>query len=279
MVSETSTLFDLPEAPRTIFERPPLVLALCQVQFPTTLSVADFQLMGAFQRAIREEYLIAKPAHQLRLQLGLAPSETEFQQTLGLMQWTFSDNEDNWVAVLNANFLTLETRAYASFDDFIGRLRRLLDAVVFHIQPAVCTRIGLRYINEIRSVGLPWNGVIRPELLGVLGNREVEQYIVQAVQELNLQFPEHQQITIRHGRFPGGTTVRHLAGGEATTVPFYLLDFDVFREYPKPTVLRMDPEPICRQVQDFHENVHRLFHWSVSEQYLSTLGVRDGDGN
>ncbi len=268
-------LLGLPDMPRVVLKHAPLALALCQIQFTRMLSVNDPASLAAFQRAIQSRYPIATQVQQVELVFGVGPNPPEIRQEQRRSpQWQFTDQNDNWKVVLSPDFLTLETRSYEHFDDFLTRLQEALNALVKHIQPTVVTRLGLRYINEIRSTNLKnmtWSDVIRQDLLGPIATSALVQNSIQAVatQQVLLRYPNDMGINIHHGLFPTGTTIQLRPKEEQPTVPFYLLDFDVFREFPLPGALIMDTEAICQYVKVYHKMIYRLFRWSVTEHYIS----------
>jgi uncharacterized protein (TIGR04255 family) len=272
-------LISLPDVPRIVLEHSPLVLALCQVRFSAVLNVANPAFVGPFQHAIQARYPIARQTQQVGFQFGIGSGAAEIQQSPPSLQWQFADQHDNWKVVLAPDFLTIETRAYEQFNDFLDRLQEVLDALAQHIQPAVVTRLGLRYIDEIRQSDMEWSDVIRAELLGPVAVPELIANAIQTatIQQLLLRYPDNQGITIHHGLFPTGSIVQPRPGEEMPGSPFYLLDTDVYREFPLPEALPTDPKVICRYVEASHKVIYRLFRWSVTDAYLSTLEVRRHD--
>jgi uncharacterized protein (TIGR04255 family) len=259
---------DLPEAECVVLERPPLVLALCQVRFEPVLGVGQETFVGPFHRAIRESYPRLSRFRQFALQIeaGSAEEPELVEKTPKPPAWRFSDREENWTVVLARDFLTLEVRRYGRFDEFLHRLREVLTALIEHIEPQVGTRLGLRYVNEIRLDEGGADDVIRRELLGPLAGRRWDGYAEQAVQQVLLRFPGHEGVNFTHGRLPLGSTVQ----GSEQEGPFYLLDMDVFREYRAPEALELDPGAICRRVETYHTAIHRLFRWAVTARYIET---------
>jgi uncharacterized protein (TIGR04255 family) len=270
-------LLRLPDVPRIVLHHSPLVLALCQVRFSSMLSVTDPASLAAFQRAIQSKYPVGVPVQEIEVLIGIEPNEPEIRREQRRSpQYQFTDQDDNWKIVLSQDFLTLETRNYEHFDDFLARLREALDALVQHIQPTVVTRLGLRYINEIRSNSLnnmDWSDVIQRDLLGPVAVPELVENTSQVVsmQQLLLRYPDDLGINIQHGLIPTGTTVQLRAKEEPPKQAFYLLDYDVYREFPLPRGLLMNTEAICHYVEIYHKMIYRLFRWSVSEDYLTTL--------
>lgn len=265
-------LLGLPDVPVTVFERPPLALALCQVRFPSELSIADQTVVAKFQKAIQSDFPAPAPVRQFELQVPLGVGTATVQQG---MLWQFSDFHNIWKVVLGQDFLTLETRRYASFGDFIERLRKVLKALFEHIGPTAITRIGLRYINEIRSEDPPLNAVVRKELLGLAAVPELAPQVENYLQRTTLRYPGRQGINIHHGLVPKGTTVEPLSEEQIPEGPFFLLDFDAFREFPLSEEPSMSVDRIVQEVGVFNGVIYRLFRWAVSEEYIATLGVRD----
>ncbi len=270
-------LLGLPEVPRKVLTNAPLVLALCQVRFSSMLSVADTSSRAGFQRAIQSKYPVALQIQEVEVLADFGENEVGIrgdQRRSPL--WQFTDLNDNWKIVLSQDFLSLETRNYVHFDDFLERLEEALEALGQHIQPTVGTRIGLRYINEIRATDLnelSWFDVIRQDLLGPIVVPELVRNTTQVVviQQLLLRYPDDLGINIHYGLLPGGTTVRQRSKEESPTDAYYLLDFDVFREFSLPQALEMDSSVICQYVATYHEMVYRLFRWSVTEKYIARI--------
>lgn len=276
-------LLDLPDRPHVVFKHPPLALALCQVRYNSILSVTNPSFVATFQRAIQDQYplVTSAPIQEIGLQVGIVSGEANIQTGNPSLRWQFADTEDNWRLVLTPDFLAIETRTYKHFDDFLDRLRKALDALIQYIQPTNGLRLGLRYVNEIRPGHTDWSRIIRKELLGPVGVPALigNAFQVAATQQIQLRFSVVRGININHGLFPGGTTVRPRVDQEFADQPFYLLDFDVFQEFPAPKTLLINSDLICRHIRMYHQDISRLFYWSLTEQYISTLEVQQDDSD
>jgi len=264
----------LPEQECVVFDRPPLALALCQVQFEGLLDLTT-EGVAPFQRALRREFPRLSRVQQFSLEIEAGPREEPdgVQQKQQPPVWRMSDVAGNWTVALARTFVTLEVREYGRFEGFLRRLRTVLDALVEHVQPTIGTRVGLRYVNEIRLGEARADEVVRREVLGPLAERSLDEHAHQTLQQVLLRYPEHQGINFTHGRLPGGSTVQRKSDEAAPEGPFYLLDIDVFRQYPAPSVLELESELICQQVETFHEALYRVFRWAVSPAYVESMGV------
>ena len=266
------------DVPRIMLKHPPLVLALCQVKFSSLLGVTDRHLL-AFQRSVQADYPIATSTEAVELTIGRHPISTEIRsEQRKIPQWQFTDRHDNWKIVLSQDFMTLEARAYSDFDEFINRLEDAIGSLAEHIQPTFITRIGLRYVNEIRLNTLKgnnhWHKIIHTDLLGPLVLPEFMEQASQVIsaQQLVFRYPDNRGINIHHGLLAEGTTVRGHKKPQEINDPFYLLDFDVFQEFPLPgNVIAVDSSVIQQFVKEYHEIIYQLFRWSVTPEYISIL--------
>lgn len=269
-------LLRLPRVQRVMFERTPLAMVLCQVSFTRVLGIADPVFVFPFQRAIQPLYPVTSQVQGVELQIGFGPEGgTVQQQESRPSQWHFADREDTWRIILAGDSVVLQTRAYTEFSEFLERLRDVLAALSEHIQPQLATRVGLRYVNEIRPNGMDWPSVIHPTLLGPTGAAELggTGALLQSVQQIALRYPHDRGVNVTHGVFPVGAVVQPRPDEPTPDGPFYLLDFDAYREFPLPASLPMDPDAICHHVMSFHDVIHTLFRWSLTEQYTRSLGV------
>lgn len=261
----------IPKVNRIVFERTPLVLAVFQVRFSPILSISDPVAVAPFQRALSARYPILNSWGDVQAE-GV-PSNPQIENRPAKNRWKFSDYDDTWTVSLALESITIETREYQEFEDFLDRLAEVLVAFTESFPQPIGTRIGLRYINEVRAAQGSWEEVIQSELLGPLSYRPIAEHIDQAIQQMVLKFEGDQGINFRHG-YLEGTVIPPRPGQEPPSSRFYLLDFDAYREYRRPGSLLFDPEVICKQVGIYHEAVSRLFRWSITEEYTASLGVR-----
>jgi uncharacterized protein (TIGR04255 family) len=264
----------LADVERVVFTRPPLMLVVCQVRFTPVLSVTVPQFVAPFQRAIKDEFPILTHVTQVQVEMEVSAEHSVEGRSLS-PTWRFADRSGTWTAVLAPDSFALETRQYTHFDEFIERLQRVLAALKEHIQPEGGSRLGLRYINEIRAeTGSPAKA-LRSELVGLLSAPEFGDHATLAIQEVQLQFSDAQSIHVRHGLLPEGSTVEPRSGQPPPAGPFYLLDFDAFRTFSELKLLPMNPETIYLHVTEYHSAIERLFRWAVTDEYTRSLGVRN----
>lgn len=259
---------NLPKYEDVVFRNPPLVLAVCQVRFPRAFGLLQSAELRSFQKPIQDSYPVSAAGAEVTLEAQYG-ADAKIKQSRDKL--TFSTPDGGWTVSLTEGSLGLETRAYEGFASFRVRLDEALNALDACVEGVKPTRVGLRYINEIR-VGdrLEWSRVIRDELRGPLST-EVMKRASQCLQEIIVPNDEHTGLTMRHGLLPEGTTVAGTDVPEGE--PFYLLDCDVFRTFPTDTLRVVDPSEIVATAAEFNEVAYGLFRWSIRDEYLSQLEV------
>lgn len=278
MIASSSDWLELAAPDRVEFARSPLALSLCQIKYAPMLIVSNPVAVAPFQQALLDDFPIISQEQQQNLTIQVqgdpAQQHTSVHSNAGSTVWRFTDTNDNWTLVLTSEFVTLETRSYNHFPEFLDRLAKVLRALIKHIHPRVCFRVGLRYINEIRTDSLDYSVVIRRELLGPLAVPQLGSFASQSVQHHVLNAPDGVTVNLQHGLLPGGSVVAPKPNVLPPSTPFYVLDIDVFREF-KPNELPMKVQPILAHVERYHDIVSLLFRWSVTEPYTDTLGRRN----
>lgn len=246
---------------------PPLVRVVAQVRFPVIASIEHKAFIASFQEAIRKEYPILRPEQSTGVALGTRG--VIHQRTL--TAWRFHDTGGDWRVTLGTEFLALETGRYRSRDDFLSRLRRVLDAFVTHLDPRVVDRIGVRYIDRIEGedlVDLPT--LVRPEVSGIL-TTPMAAHASHAVAENSFVLPDGSgQVIARWGLLPADGTVDPGAL-EPIARPSWFLDVDVFQSW-QDTNHPFEVEALVTQARGFTERIYSVFRWVVTDAFLRRYG-------
>jgi uncharacterized protein (TIGR04255 family) len=264
----------IPAAPRFILERDFLAQVVCQVRFSPLLRLRETEGVVAFQESVRSGY--PRYEKQAGIHLIVTPNGVMQQENPDPVH-RFRDTEGVYTALLSTSFVALETRRYRGIDEFAPRLVELAQAVNTHYGPAEMTRIGLRFVNEIRLPGISpgdaWARALTPAMLGPLATEELKD-AVSATQQVIELHTDSNRILVRHGYLPQGTTVDLSPGEEPPrdqNQPFYLLDIDAYAEENMP----YSTETISARLTDFNDQIRGLFAWAVPEEFRNKdLGQR-----
>ena len=99
-----------------------------------------------------------------------------------VVHWRFSDAQRQWRTTLNRDFLAIETTSYESRTDFLANLREVLRLFQTIFQLKTATRLGMRYIDQIKPPSFDRIGdLLIPEVLGTakLFGKEAQHLIAQ----------------------------------------------------------------------------------------------------
>ncbi len=242
----------------------PLVHVVAQLRFPPVLSIGSRDFVAPFQEAIRVPYPVLRPD---RVQ-DFTPVAQEAAPMPPQVVWRFTDEDGGWRVSLSSNFISLDTRAYVSREDFLTRLEAVVAALAEHVDPRVVDRIGVRYIDRIAGEDLGRvGGMIRPEMRGVAATA-MEGSVRHALSDNLFDVPDASaQLLARWGYLPEDVTVDPTAIGSLPT-PSWILDLDMFRDEPRPFI----PEEVVADARSFAERIYAFFRWAVTDEFLKRYG-------
>lgn len=255
----------LPDPDASRLPNSPLELALCQIRFSKRLSVTEPGAALAFHKELggeQGEYprLEEVEAEEVRVSGGRGQKPSaESQTTRG---WRIVSEQGDWIVNLMPDYVSLETTAYTTWDgDFRPRLEEMVRATVANVGPDVEQRLGLRYIDKIRELGLrsirEWSDYIVPELLGPIMHEDLGPAIAEANQKLLIEVDREIRAGVRHG------PVKDAAQGTVD----YQLDYDVFRN----GVREFDAEGVLDAADRFNRTALQLFYASMTEKLISFM--------
>lgn len=229
----------------------------------------DSSFIASFYDALRLEY----PRRSREQQVALQISPKGVQQGPGEMLWRFATHDRFWSIVVGEGAITLEARGYSSIDDFLTRFQRASNVAHEKLEVTERTRLGLRYINELRdpeAVTLSdWAGLLRPELLGFAASGLLEGRVEHIIQELRVERQDG-TLALRHGLLTG-TTVEPLPQEKPPTGRFYLIDLD----YYDATECELDLSATLARMREYNHVLYRLFRWTLTDRLFDRLGPTD----
>lgn len=163
------------------FERNQLVEVICQLRFPTILSInnkepADFQeaIRSMFPRyAVRKEQLPPKL-------IGAGTPNAQLETSAPVNNYHFISADNRWKLNLTKDFIALSTVAYPGWSKFAGQFDRPLAEFIRIYQPAFFERISLRYLNAFSRTALgleqtPWRDLFDHSYVGPLVHEDVDE--------------------------------------------------------------------------------------------------------
>lgn len=244
----------------------PLLETICQLRFPAILSIG-VQEPAAFQEAIRENY----PRYVVR-QDQPAPRITNVNTPNPVVEaqkpitnYNFISEDGRWKVNLTQGFIALSTVGYTRWEDFAGRLDKLLAEFIKIYRPALFERIGLRYVNAFSRKRLHlessrWADLIQPAYLGILAEPDVEEgALSKCAMDTELKLTEEMKAKIHAG-------LGLIGDGKKDPEVKFILDNDIscagdikIAEVPK-------------KLQDLHTYADRLFRGAITSELHRAMG-------
>lgn len=218
-----------PNAERCNYTKNQILETVCQLRFPTILSV-EANLPADFQDAIRDvfpryECRKEQPAPKITAVAG-QPAKVEQQPVISNHTFLSADNTRR--INLTQNFIALTVQNYTCWEDFAKLLDQALAEFIRIYKPAYFERVGLRYVNAVSRNALdiantPWRELIEDKYLGLMADEAMaEQNFLRCSQDVETNLPGGCRMKLHAG--PG--LVRR-GNDTSDKEAKYVLDIDV----------------------------------------------------
>ncbi len=251
---------------RYLYMAPPVIETICQLRFPAILSIgardpADFQerIRGTYPR-----YQLQRDQPAPRVTGANTPNPTlETQKPVN--NHTFLSEDNRWKVNLTSGFVALSTVGYTRWEDFAGRLDKVLAEFIGIYHPAFFERVGLRYINAVSRKRLhledsDWADLIQPAWLGVMAEPDVEEKdLTKCAVDVEMALEDHCRAKVHAG-------LGLLGDGKRDPEVKFILDNDL----SVAGNLQIPQVPDC--LQTLHTYADRLFRGAITSQLHTAMG-------
>ena len=250
---------------RLQYARSPLVEVICQLRFPTILSIGTNE-PAAFQEAVRKDFpRYAARQEQVPPKVVKKGNATALEPQKPITNYHFVSEDGRWKLNLTQNFIALSTLSYQRWEDFAARLDQPLAQFIQIYQPAFFERLGLRYVNAIsrQRLGLEdqlWDDLIRDHYVGILGQPDVEETEITKC-SLDVETPLVGGYRMKVHAGPG-----LIGGGKTDKEVKFILDSD----FSAAGQLTADSVPA--KLEDMHRFALCLFRGAITDELHQAMG-------
>jgi len=257
-----------PKVVRVHYKKQPLDNVICQVRFPTILSI-DTKKPSILQKKLYPQYIFFKEQNEVIFDVrALGGPESNLEQIKGfsppeVINYEFASEDNRWKVNLTRNFFSISTTSYSGWEDFKKKFSFVLKAFVEVYKPVLFTRIGLRYTDVIVRSKLDlaetdWVELINPIILGVLGSACVKKSIkhYQSVFVIGLK-DDPGEVRIATG------LVKSKLGEDC-----FLIDSDYY------DTKKRKADELIERLELFHSKAYAQFRWGIQEKLHMALEPR-----
>ena len=255
--------------PRTQYRNAPAHEVICQLRFPTILSINTTE-PADFQEAIRADF-----PQYIRRQEATPPKVTlvngnvpKVEQQPAVTNYSFLSADNRWKINLTKDFISLSTLQYTNWEDFARHLDKLLAAFIELYKPAYFQRVGLRYVNifsrsKLGLEGSKWAELISPAYVGPLCEPDaIEENFLNCASDLLFQLDNSCRAKIHAG--PGRVKSKAAGANQDTEVKF-IFDMDLSMSGNVPCSLS------AAGLETLHGHANRIFEGAITETTRSAM--------
>ena len=250
---------------REHYARSPLVEVICQLRFPTILSIGANE-PAAFQEQVRHDFpRYAVRQEQLPPRVVKRGNSAALEPQKPIPNYNFVSEDGRWKLNLTQNFIALSTLSYQRWEDFAVRLDKHLAQFIQIYQPNYFERIGLRYVNAVsrQRLGLEgqlWDDLIQSQYIGILGEPDVEESEI-AKCSLDVETPLVGGCRMKLRAGPG-----LVGGGKTDKEVKFVLDADFS------TAGKMTAEAVPEKLERMHRFAVCFFQGAITKELHEAMG-------
>jgi uncharacterized protein (TIGR04255 family) len=262
-----------------VFPNAPLALVAFEVRYLERAALVARPALERLKAALAEHLPLRDDLRQQKVTLSTGAADAPAVEVTVVPRFTTRDRTT--ACQVSSTSLIIETTAYAGFDPFLSLISAALEAVAEVERPDGVTRVGLRYIDEIRVPGIAappgdWRGYIDEHLLAPVADE-----FVKAAQLV----PRTWQGVVQYGTGPDRAVVLRYGPAEGYAVPpggptrrrdapppglYFLLDSDSFWQ-PSDEIPEFDPERLAATTRELHTPVKALFDTVVTDRLVDEV--------
>lgn len=255
--------------PRTHYQNAPAHEVICQLRFPTILSINNVE-PADFQEAIRADF----PKYARRQDMmppritGLNSGSPKVEQQPSTANYNFLTADNQWKLNLTQNFIALSTLHYTGWEDFARQLDKPLAAFIKLYKPAYFQRVGLRYVNivsrsKLGLEGAKWTDLIAPAYTGPLSEPDaIEENFLNCACDMLFHLDSSCQAKIHAG--PGRVKSSAQNAQQDPEVKF-ILDLDLSMGGDVPVNLA------APALETIHGHATRIFEGAVTDALRTAM--------
>jgi uncharacterized protein (TIGR04255 family) len=266
---------------REVFPNSPLALVAAEIRFTDAPRLRQQATMDAIAVALEDILPVQAPHEQtinFQMVAGQAP---QVQVATGRIMKNVASTA---AMTLFPDRLTFETTDYVEFDAFRSAMLACTTALVeAHVTPAI-RRVGLRYLDEIRTPSAPvtdareWGEWIDSRLVDHLLIGPAQAPITRAEGLITYDLKEGRGLNFRFAALPNGAVVmstKLVRKPFEQNLPLFVLDFDGYEEFTAPTATLLDAAVVAKALDAVHSPSGETFQNAITNKARELFRMRN----
>lgn len=268
---------------REVYPNAPIVLAAVEIRHSLCDPLEPPQA-ARVAKILRAELPIRGSVREMEIAIQAgpgAPASAQQQVLPPIPRWSSRDKRT--ALTLRHDGVVVETTDYRSYERLFRLVQLGLEARAAAGEPDGISRVGLRYIDEIRVPGLngeegtAWSDWVDDCLLGPMNAGQGLGFVSAGFQGLSgFSGPDDCHLVLRYGPRDGYAVVSNpeLRRPMPAPGPFFLLDIDSFWE-PTGEVPHLTSQDVLATVDRVHAPVRQVFENLITEKLREEV-LRNG---
>ena len=235
---------------------------ICKIDFP---SIEDYNLtkLKEFRSLIKERFPIIEESKSSLFEFSIGEEQKVKAKSPGAISWLFYNKNKNKIGSISNSGLSIEFKKYTNFEEFFEDITFLVESL-FSIFPSVfSTRIGIRYVNEIKLEGedvFNWSEYINQNLIKSIDffTPNEKEGMTKSISRIELQ-KDNYYLTFQFG-IPNSLYPNQIIRKE------FVLDYDCF------THESFEKDGILEKIREFHQVIIDIFEKSICNRLRDEMG-------
>jgi uncharacterized protein (TIGR04255 family) len=232
---------------------------ILRIDFSLILDLAE-NPPTSFQDRIRADYPILEPVKQFGVRIENLGADSRIEKD-NRTTWRFKSRDGNKLIELDVTSLVINYKRYENYHNFHDELQRILGIFLELYPSAVCSRLGLRFVNQIHleeADMFAWETYINPNLIKSLEFIEDKRQLVRNVELLELNLGNDTKLNFRYGIF------NSVYPAQITRKEFFL-DYDCYIQN------QLESTDLESKINSFHDHITTYFEKSITEGFRAIL--------
>jgi len=224
-----------------------------KLDFPT-LSDYGHGKAAEFQKLVKKDFQILQEQKGMSIEHKFKGTEQIETKTTETQKWAFFNKTKTRSISFEFDNIIVEFKEYTHFEDFLKIINRVTKSLFELFPSIVSTRLGIRYINQIKEEKHPfeWDNLLNKSLLGSMNFISDKEDMSRHITLIELTKEDYRlrfQYGIANSLYPSPIIRKE-----------FVLDYDCF------TFESLEsPEEITRKAKEFNKVISDMFEESIED--------------